>query len=333
MPEPAQPVPEVPKTRIAITFFVAVGLSLLQWGLRLIGFNVNLYFGAFILAVAFGCMAYGFWISEKAAKWRLSIRVITIIMALVVYSFFIVRQIVTQYRLDHPPAVANTTLQESKPAEPLAKPQQQPRTPSAPTLQKRRPQAMPLQQENKPAAFVPTEVYMDCQMGVLPFTVPPHSSANLIPLNERHFGNLRSGFLEVVNRDDKDMVWPDLAKINSGGFNAGRVFYKCDISNHATTNLIDVVIPLAVKFGDGKTLIYSPIVSPLDAQTIFSFYMVNDCPISATLVRTANEKIEVQVFGEPNRRSVPLYRSHRSPMDKVRIFFPSTVNWTGNACE
>lgn len=105
MEEQVQPVAQVPKTRIAVTFLVAIGLSLLQWGLRLIGFNINLYLGAVILAAAFCCVAYGFWIWEKAAKWKLWARVATIAVACMIYSVLIGRQIAAQYRLDHPTTV------------------------------------------------------------------------------------------------------------------------------------------------------------------------------------------------------------------------------------
>jgi hypothetical protein len=157
------------------------------------------------------------------------------------------------------------------------------------------------------------------------------TTAHVKALNKNQYVNTKQSMFDIRNDGSKEQLWPDLKLINSIKFNPGANGYKCDVSNHAQTNLIDVAIQMSTNFnGEKEPLIYTAIISPLDAGALVSFYIINECPVMASV--TFPEVTAVQVLGEDKRRTVPLHWSHRNPIEQDMLFFPSKVSWTRNAC-
>jgi hypothetical protein len=178
-----------------------------------------------------------------------------------------------------------------------------------------------------------TEIYMVCTRTALPIHIAAGSVAHVKTFNKKQYVNTQWAMDDIHNDETKERLWPDEKIMKSGPkFNPGVFGYKCDVTNHATTNLIDLAIPLSTNFGNEKPpLTYLAVISPLDAGTTFSFYMINECPVEVSVI--APDTVSVQVFGEDQRRTVPLHWSHRNPIEQIMIFFPSKVRWTGNVCE
>jgi hypothetical protein len=125
--------------------------------------------------------------------------------------------------------------------------------------------------------------------------------------------------------------------LNSAKHNPGVFIYVCDVSNHAQANLLDVAVQMPVIFLPHETpsgeapMTYAAIISPLDSGTVFSFYLVNECPVDAEM--TGPDTVDVQVFGEDKRRTITLHWPNRSPVQRIFLLHASKVPWTGNACE
>jgi hypothetical protein len=100
----------------AVYFLVGLGTALLMPGLSMIGITVNLPLGAAVLLVAFGCVAYAFWIWEKVARIHIAFRVITILLVAGLYGTLVGKQIWNQYEKDHP--LLTITLPMRPPAPP-----------------------------------------------------------------------------------------------------------------------------------------------------------------------------------------------------------------------
>lgn len=177
-----------------------------------------------------------------------------------------------------------------------------------------------------------TEIYIDCHPIALPLHIPGMGMAHVKVFNKHQYENTKWAMDDIRNESSKELLWPRDALIKSVKFNPGVFGYKCDVANHATTNLIDLAIPLPANFGNEKPpLAYLAVISPLDAGTTFSFYMVNECPIVVSM--GVPDTATVQVFGEDIRRTVPLHWPHRNPIERIMMFLPSKVRWTGNVCE
>ena len=88
------------ETRSGLGFEFILGLcvGLLPWGLSLIGITINLGLGCVILAITFGLLAHAFWTWERARRWSLKVRIITVVVAFVFSAGFVFRQVVRQYR-------------------------------------------------------------------------------------------------------------------------------------------------------------------------------------------------------------------------------------------
>lgn len=182
-----------------------------------------------------------------------------------------------------------------------------------------------------PIPLASTEICMECRQMSLPIRIPPMATAHVKAFNKKQFLNTKEAMFDIRNDGTKEKVWPDPKLISSVKFNPGVFGYECDVANHAQTNLIDLAIQLSVNFDDEKEpLIYTAIVSPLDAGTAFSFYLINECPLSVSAI--SPDTATVQVFGEDKRRTVPLHWPHRNPIEQIMMFFPSKAEWTGNSC-
>jgi hypothetical protein len=131
--------------------------------------------------------------------------------------------------------------------------------------------------------------------------------------------------------------WPDksLLKKSEQLHNPGVFCYKCRVSNHGPTGLIYLGVRidlwLGTQGGEKNKTTYVPVISALDPGRDFDFYLVNDCNTIASAVW--QETARAQVFGESKQRDIPLRRTYRSPIDQIIMLFPSTVNWSGQACE
>jgi hypothetical protein len=97
-----------------VYFIVGLVLALVIWGLQLVGVTVNVYLGGFVLAVAFGLMAYAFWIWEGASHWHVALRFGTILVAALLYGALIERQVVAELRRENP-SVQHTNQPQDNP--------------------------------------------------------------------------------------------------------------------------------------------------------------------------------------------------------------------------
>jgi hypothetical protein len=101
-----------------IALVVGIVLGLLPWGLGLIGLTVNLPLGAAILFIAFGLGVYAFWIWERASRWHVLLRVLTILIGAACYFWFVGSQLYREYRTENaqkPDAVSASPASQPKP--------------------------------------------------------------------------------------------------------------------------------------------------------------------------------------------------------------------------
>lgn len=176
----------------------------------------------------------------------------------------------------------------------------------------------------------PTAIYMECNITPLPVTIPPRTAIHLIPLNKKRMQSVKWGFYDVRNDRNEERQWPDKAimKKATKSFNPAIFIWRCEVSNHGTVNVLDVTMPIKIWFGNEKLeVIYTAVITPLDAGTTFSFYPVNDC--SETVSAVWPDTVKLQVLGELERREVLLRRTFKSPIDQIMMFFGSTSRFIG----
>ena len=137
-------------------------------------------------------------------------------------------------------------------------------------------------------------VFMRCDMIALPITIPAHTTIHLVPANPRRLKATGWGSYDIPNDADKPEQWPDKHRIDESNkkHNSGVFNYKCDVSNHGQVNVLDIAIPMTVLHSPPRSycrtkITYTPIISPLDAGQTFTFYFVNDCPITDGQCRPA----------------------------------------------
>lgn len=146
------------------------------------------------------------------------------------------------------------------------------------------------------------------------------------------------GLFDISNRTDKPLEWPrkgtietyaDKLRSHKVSFNPGVFGYKCDVSNHSRTDVLDVALPIRFWFGnatgDSNAITYTPVISPLDAGSHFTFYVFNDCAIHVSGILP--DRVSFTAPGENTRRAAQLYLPHRSPIEPFMLFFPSDVQW------
>ena len=93
-------------------------VALIAMGLPLIGIAVNVYLGAFILAMAFILLAYGFWQWEKARSWGDAARASTLWILGIAYSGSVGFQIWLQDHKAHQAGMTNRSTAELGPKPP-----------------------------------------------------------------------------------------------------------------------------------------------------------------------------------------------------------------------
>lgn len=109
--------PPEPDKSAKIYFWIGLFVALGALGLPLIGVTVNVWLGGVILAIAFFCIVRAFWIWEKSSRFHILLRLGTIAVAAVLYFGLAGRQIISEYRVDHPKPEATTKLEPSGPQE------------------------------------------------------------------------------------------------------------------------------------------------------------------------------------------------------------------------
>ncbi len=112
-----------------IYFLLGSFCSILPWGASLIGITVNLWLGAAVLLVSFGLIGYAFWLWETSSRWHVALRIGTVILAGLIYSWIVGKQIVTQHRKE----LIRATKQTSSP-NPQASPSRGTESTPAPAL-------------------------------------------------------------------------------------------------------------------------------------------------------------------------------------------------------
>jgi hypothetical protein len=181
-------------------------------------------------------------------------------------------------------------------------------------------------------------IFAECEMASLPITIAPETSLHLVSLNRKFMLSQDWGLADIINRTDQRQQWPSKQTMDSEEkkhkadgkyFNPGVFGFRCDVSNHGQLGVLDVAVPMKLWFGDKggeeNAIKYTPILSPLDAGEHFVFYIVNDCPVSASGVLP--DTVSLTIVGETQRRSVRLNLPHRNPVEPIMGFFPSSTQW------
>jgi hypothetical protein len=163
-----------------------------------------------------------------------------------------------------------------------------------------------------------TAIFMESQMVQLPLTIPANSSIHVIPLNKKRMQTVKSGFYDIPNHGTADMKWPNETILKELG--SAALVWRCDVTNNGPTTVLDVAIPITITFdNEGPPVDYTAVISPLEAGSVFSFYLVNDC--SAIVGAICQENITLQVLGEEKRRQVRLHRKFRNKVEQIMSFF------------
>jgi hypothetical protein len=183
----------------------------------------------------------------------------------------------------------------------------------------------------------PVAIFADCEVASLPLSIAPQTSLHILSLNKKFMLSQHWGLADIPNRTDKEQQWPSKQAMDSStrrlkskkpSFNPGVFGYKCDVLNDSQTNVLDVAITMTFWYdkqtGDDNTK-YTPILSPLDANSRFIFYVFNDCP--AGVAGVLPDSVTLTIVGENVRRAVPLHLPHRSPIEPIMVFFPSGTQW------
>lgn len=184
--EPNSPAMGRPEKNGLIYCIVGLVLALVIWGSQLIGLAVNVWFGGFVLAIAFVLMVCAFWIWERTSTWHVFLRVGTILLAAGVYFLMIGKQMISEWRKEHPIIVAKATATTPRAAQFQANPPPAPSivAPAVPKKDGRKPPkaGSSAAQENRGGSGS-----TNTQIGTAqaPIVVAPNGIANAAP----NFGN------------------------------------------------------------------------------------------------------------------------------------------------
>jgi hypothetical protein len=85
-----------------IYFCVGTFMTCLFFGLPLIGFSTNIWIGAVVLAAAFWAIIWAFWIWEYPLRFHVRFRMGTICLAAILYFGLVGKQMIFEYRREHP---------------------------------------------------------------------------------------------------------------------------------------------------------------------------------------------------------------------------------------
>jgi hypothetical protein len=171
-----------------------------------------------------------------------------------------------------------------------------------------------------------------------PISIPTHGRVAVVAINEKRFRSNPWGVIEIRNDRSESAEWPPKEKFalaaeqhDFGGFG-----YQCDISNHGKANIANVSIPFRFWFdkgGEENAVKFSPVASPLDVGSTFTFYFINDCPALASGVMPETVRVKLS-GGALQWRDVPMDRQFKNPIEQIMMFFPTHIRWVGELpCE
>jgi hypothetical protein len=183
-------------------------------------------------------------------------------------------------------------------------------------------------------------IFADCGITSLPIIIEPQSSIYLLALNEKRMREVNNwGLYEIPNQLNKAVQWPAKTTIRQHlavplkeKLLAGDFIYKCDFSNHGQVNVLNVFVELKIWFdneGEQKAVKFTPVLSPIDAGKHFVFYVLNDCPIDASLAMP--DTVGVMVAGDNTRQQIALNRPLRNPIEPLMQFLPTNKQWVREA--
>src|SRR5262249_54492769 len=111
--------------------------------------------------------------------------------------------------------------------------------------------------ENKPHPSEQVSMVEECNSGFFPVTIPPGEALNIVPTNRKYVESRNSGTLEIRNLSLIARQYPDTKTMsNIDKYSApSSVFYRCQISNLGTSNVVSAAIDLELYFTqrDSKT--------------------------------------------------------------------------------
>lgn len=181
-----------------------------------------------------------------------------------------------------------------------------------------------------------TAVELECNMDNLPLHVSPKGTVHVMLINKK----LRSsGLYDLGNNGNKDYIWPSSSQSSANHPNMppnlGKNIYRCAVSNLGNTRLFDVSLTFSLNYltpppSDKQVFPYQVIVNPLSPGEKFTFYVVNECPISASIIQP--NQYTAQLLGEKTRHEFQLLRPDRNPAEPIMLALGSSVNWTGEQC-
>ena len=168
---------------------------------------------------------------------------------------------------------------------------------------------------NIPSAPV-TALVMQCQTDFLPIAVAPHAIVTILRLNSK------PEFVTQSNNEETTFHWPTKEEATIPKDDPP-IISKCRVASLAQV-LEDISITLDIGFG--KKQIKTDIQFPLLNQGSAEFFMVNECPLQASVI--IPDTARAKVLGEYSRREIPLHGADPSSIGKiVGPFFPSHAKW------
>jgi len=179
-------------------------------------------------------------------------------------------------------------------------------------------------------------IHASCFATNLPIRAPAHSVVRIIPANPTFFSDVHEGMQIFVNNSDEESQVPDKNTMNELTRQRPRqVFaWKCEISNHGTSNAVNVAIDLSFWFGNTQSPDMSPamfkaMIGSVDLGKSVDFYIVNDCP--RTVFGSLPDTVRVRTAASENWFEATLFRDFSSPVEQIFALFPGSKNWLGDA--
>jgi hypothetical protein len=272
---------------------LGVVFVLIPWGLSLIGVTVNLLLGGALLAVAFVLLVYAFWIWEKASRFHLLLRLLTIIVAAILYFALIGKQMLSEYQRQHPAVHVGPNTGES----------------------------------------TTIEVSLVCNSDTLPIKIPVGGVAYVLPFNKARSVLTKQIFMPMFNTGNIPMLWPDpdLVEAEKEKQNMGVFITRCDVMNHGDRNLFDLVVPFENRYdlSSNKFFPTPVLINPLDKGKSLPIYLVNDCPIEiqAHIPKNGTAKLP----GDREIYHFEFARPHKG--EEYNQLNASGHNWTQISCD
>ena len=195
---------------------------------------------------------------------------------------------------------------------------------------------LPKQPPVKPSFQHAIEISLNCYADRLPIKVPAGSNGHIFPLNKMRNERIPWAlFHEIINiSGDFSKEWPDppileeAKRKNDPSIN----IWRCDVANHGKDNVLDVQIPLQIRYGPGPD---SPwhrsalVLNPVDRGKTFIFYIVNECPVEIRILIPDFGK--AKVVGEQATRQFEIELENPHSRGSIQMT-ESKTNWTSESC-